>query len=264
MTFVLAVDAADRVRDASLLIAMPIAFAAGLISFLSPCVLPLVPGYLSFVTGLSGAQARASGAKRVSWRKSTVFAGASLFILGFSFVFISFGAIFGGFGQMLREHADTLTRVFGVITIFLGLMFTGVFGNVRWLNAEVRSHKLPSAGLLGAPMLGAAFAFGWTPCIGPTLAAVLNLAASSEQASAWRGALLSACYCFGLGLPFLLVGLAFERSTRALAFLRKNARVVMVIGGVLLIMVGVLQVSGAWSWFVDWLQSNVSSPDLPF
>ena len=234
----MAASAGDQVRDASLLVAIPIAFAAGLISFLSPCVLPLVPGYLSFVTGLSGAQARASGTAKVSWRKSTVFAGASLFILGFSFVFISFGAIFGGFGQMLRDHADTLTRVFGVITIFLGVMFTGVFGNVRWLNAEVRSHKLPSAGVLGAPMLGAAFAFGWTPCIGPTLAAVLNLAASSEQASAWRGALLSAYYCLGLGLPFLVVGLAVERSTRAVAFLRRNARTVMVIAGVLLIGVG--------------------------
>lgn len=257
-------SAADRVQDASLIVAIPIAFAAGFISFLSPCVLPLVPGYLSFVTGLSGAQASAVGGQRVSWRKSTVLAGAGLFILGFSAVFVSFGAIFGGFGQALREHADLLTRIFGIVTIFLGLMFAGVFGNVRWMNAEVRSHKLPRSGVLGAPMLGAAFAFGWTPCIGPTLAAVLNLAASSNQASAWRGAVLSAGYCFGLGLPFLIVGLAFDRSTRALAILRRNARAVTMTGGVLLILVGLLQVSGGWNWFVDWLQSNVSSPELPF
>ncbi len=255
---------AERITDGSLLIAIPLAAAAGLVSFLSPCVLPLVPGYLSFVTGMSGTQAAGSdGGARSSWRKSKVLAGTGLFVLGFSLVFVSFGALFGGFGQMLREHADVLTRVFGAVTILLGLMFIGAFGGSRWSNAEFRVHKLPRAGLLGAPLLGAAFGFGWTPCIGPTLAAVLNLAASSENASAGRGALLSVSYCLGLGIPFFVVGMAFDRSTRMLAALRRNARTVTVAGGVMLVLVGVLQVSGAWTWFVDWLQSQLEGATLP-
>ncbi len=177
----------EQVRDSSLLIAVPIAVAAGLVSFLSPCVLPLVPGYLSYVTGTSAhdlSEPTTDAAPERSSRRTAL--GALGFVLGISIVFVSFGALFGGFGRLLRENEDVLTRVFGVVTIVLGLALAGVFGNFALFNKEARIHKLPRAGLIGAPLLGITFALGWTPCIGPTLGAVLGLAASSDQASASR------------------------------------------------------------------------------
>lgn len=185
------------------------------------------------------------------------------FIAGFSAVFVSFGAIFGGVGALVREHADSLTRIFGIVTIALGLFFMGAIGRGSLLDRDARIHAAPRAGVLAAPLLGAAFAFGWTPCIGPTLAAVLNLAASDTSATAARGALLSLAYCVGLGLPFLVFGLSLERSTRALRVLRRNGRAISIVGGAMLVAVGVLQVTGGWAWSVEWLQVRLGTPDLP-
>ena len=285
MTAALLADVADQVTDGSFVLAAAVAFLAGIVSFASPCVLPLVPGYLSFVTGLSGLESAATtgvdqegvdeegvdeegvdaGADRaaVATRLGPVLVGARGFVVGFSVVFVSFGAIFGGLGQLLRDHADTLTRVFGLVTVFLGLWFMGVFSGGTWLNRDLRIHRLPPPTVWGGPLLGAAFAFGWTPCIGPTLAAVLNLAASTERASAGRGALLALFYALGLGLPFLAFALLLDRAARVSAVLRRHARRVEVVGGALLVAVGVAQLTGTWGWLVEWLQSRIDATSLP-
>ena len=280
MTAALLADVADQVTDGSFVLAAAVAFLAGIVSFASPCVLPLVPGYLSFVTGLSGFESAATtgvdqegvdeegvdaGADRaaVATRLGPVLVGALGFVVGFSVVFVSFGAIFGGLGQLLRDHADTLTRVFGLVTVFLGLWFMGVFSGGTWLNRDLRIHQLPPPTVWGGPLLGAAFAFGWTPCIGPTLAAVLNLAASTERASAGRGALLALFYALGLGLPFLAFALLLDRAARVSAVLRRHARRVEVVGGALLVAVGVAQLTGTWGWLVEWLQSRIDATSLP-
>jgi cytochrome c-type biogenesis protein len=187
----------DTVLTGSLLLALPIALLAGLVSFLSPCVLPLVPGYLSYVTGLVGADLGQS-------RKGRMFAGTLLFVLGFTAVFVSFGALFGGLGATLQEHANVITKVLGALTIALGLSFMGV---IPGFQRDLRFHRAPTVGLLGAPLLGVLFGLGWTPCIGPTLAAVQTLA--YNQASAARGALLTAVYCLGLGLRSSWSGCCF-------------------------------------------------------
>ena len=285
MTAALLADVADQVTDGSFVLAAAVAFLAGIVSFASPCVLPLVPGYLSFVTGLSGLESAATtgvdqegvdeegvdeegvdaGADRaaVATRLGPVLVGALGFVVGFSVVFVSFGAIFGGLGQLLRDHADTLTRVFGLVTVFLGLWFMGVFSGGTWLNRDLRIHQLPPPTVWGGPLLGAAFAFGWTPCIGPPLAAVLNLAASTERASAGRGALLALFYALGLGLPFLAFALLLDRAARVSAVLRRHARRVEVVGGALLVAVGVAQLTGTWGWLVEWLQSRIDATSLP-
>ncbi|ONH59573.1 cytochrome C biogenesis protein [Frankia sp. CcI49] len=329
----------DVVSDGPLLIAAPVAVAAGLLSFLSPCVLPLVPGYLSFITGLSGEDlerrsaraevAETAGAsepapsagsapslgsagsgepavltgavpaavaavavaggpanetpvlagtsaaavgvpaapghgaspRRPPWSSrwlgdirhaGRVTAGTGLFVLGFSIVFVTYGVAFGGLGRWLKIHQVGLSQVLGAVTILMGLGFAGVFSRMSWANREWRFHRLPSPGLLGAPALGVLFGLGWTPCIGPTLTAVLGLAATS--ATAERGAFLSAMYCLGLGLPFLVVGLAFRRAAGALLVVRRHARFLALTGGALLVAVGALQLSGAWTDLVDQLR----------
>jgi cytochrome c-type biogenesis protein len=245
----------ETVTDGPLLFALPVAAAAGLVSFLSPCVLPLVPGYLSFVTGLSGAElgddrpttspttggGTAVAEAPVQVRRGRVLAGSLLFVLGFSAVFVTSGALFGGLGSLLVEHKEVVDRVLGALTVLLGLVFLGL---IPGMQREVRFHRLPNAGLAGAPLLGVLFGVGWTPCLGPTLAAVQTLAYT--QASAGRGALLTAAYCAGLGIPFVLTGLAFKRALGAFAVVKRHYALVMRIGGGLLVVVGLLLVSGVW------------------
>lgn len=230
----------------SLLLAAPVAFAAGVISFLSPCVLPLVPGYLSFATGLSAQELLEGG------RRSRVLLGTSLFVLGFGLVFISYGAFFGGLGSTLARQEDAISRILGVITIVMGLIFAGW---LPWFR-EWRPNVQHNFGLAGAPLLGALFGIGWTPCIGPTLAAVQTLAFT--EASAGRGALLGFIYCLGLGLPFVILGLVIQRAFSVLTFLRKRQRLLMNIGGVMLIFIGMLLVTGVWGSLVIEMRSWIS------
>ncbi len=243
----------SAVTDGPLLLAAPVAAAAGLVSFLSPCVLPLVPGYLSYVTGLSGEELEGAQREPVAdgavltappttvVRRSRVLLGSVLFVLGFSAVFVAGGALFGGLGAYLVEYKSVVDRVLGVLTVLLGLAFLGFLPRMQ---REVRFHRLPSTGLAGAPLLGVLFGVGWTPCLGPTLAAVQTLAYSS--ATAGRGALLTAAYCLGLGLPFLATGLAFRRALGAFSIVKRHYAVVMGVGGALLVAVGLLLVSGLW------------------
>lgn len=233
----------NTVYTGSLLAAMPIALLAGLISFFSPCVLPLVPGYLSYVTGVSGADLKDA-------RRGRLFLGVLLFVLGFTAVFVSMGAAFGYFGQTLTEHQSTLTKVFGGVTVVLGLSFMGVLPG---LQREFRVHKRPTIGLVGAPLLGVVFGLGWTPCIGPTLSAVLTL--STSEASANRGALLTVAYCLGLGVPFLLTAVAFRKALGAFGWVKKHYVWVMRLGGGMLVLLGVLMLSGAWDHMMREMQS---------
>ncbi|MSO26930.1 MAG: cytochrome c biogenesis protein CcdA [Candidatus Nanopelagicales bacterium] len=235
----------DLITSGSLLLAFPVAFAAGLIAFLSPCVLPLAPGYVSYMTGLTGAEL-ADG------KKSRMLLGSVLFVLGFSVVFVSFGAFFGGAGAVLLQYQDAITRVLGVLVIVMGLAFMGL---IPGLQREWRIHRLPTWGVAGAPLLGVLFGLGWTPCIGPTLAAVQTLAFT--EASALRGALLSFVYCLGLGLPFVLLAVFFSRTARALAWVKGHYLLVMRIGGAMLVIVGVLLVTGVWTDFTIWLRTSV-------
>lgn len=237
-------DIGTLVTSGSLLIAIPIALAAGLVAFLSPCVLPLAPGYVSYMTGLSGAELAEPGRSN-----KRVLLGSIGFVLGFSLVFVSFGALFGGLGAALLQYADIINRVLGVVVIAMGLAFMGV---IPGMQREWRIHRMPTWGVAGAPILGIVFGLGWTPCIGPTLTAVQSLAFT--EASAARGALLAAFYCIGLGLPFIALALFFTRTAGAIAFIKRHYEWVMRIGGGMLVLVGLLLVSGLWTQFTIWLR----------
>lgn len=222
----------------SLLLAVPVAMIAGLVSFFSPCVVPLLPGYLSWATGLSGADLESA-------KRGRMVLGASLFVLGFSVMFVLLGAAFGQFGQWLNEYSRQLNIALGVLTILLGLAFLGL---VPWLQRDVRVHKVPAVGLWAAPLLGALFGLGWTPCIGPTLAAILGLA--SAEASPGRGAFLTFCYCLGLGVPFILAGLAWRHALGTVRWVRRHQVWVTRIGGIMLIIVGLLLITNWWDILV--------------
>ena len=234
-------------NDGSLLLALPLAVVAGLVSFFSPCVIPLLPGYLSYATGLSGADLAAGRGGR-----GRMLAGAVLFVLGFSVVFVMLGVAAGTVGAWLIEYDRQIQVVLGVVSIVLGLAFMGL---VPWLQRDVRFHRVPAVGLLAAPLLGVLFAVGWTPCIGPTLAVMLNLAGNEGTAS--RGGLLLAFYCVGLGLPFVLFALLWRRALGALAFIRRHIRWVTRIGGVMCVLIGLALLTGWWDWAVQWLQIHL-------
>jgi cytochrome c-type biogenesis protein len=267
------------VSSGPLILAMPVAAAAGAVTFLSPCCLPLVPGYLAYITGMSGASGAsetgaaatgdvqvAAAAGGLSTRTRTAataaaspprgraVAGTALFVVGFSLVFAIYGLAVGGLGQLLRAHSTGLTQVLGGLTILLGLLFAGAFDRFTFAGRIFRPSARPRAGLAGAPLLGVMFGFGWSPCIGPTLTAVLALSTSSGTAV--RGAFLAFIYGLGLGIPFLIVAVAFQRVVNVLGFFRRNARTVSRIGGTLLVVVGILEVSGAWTSAIVWLKTH--------
>ncbi|TEX50207.1 MAG: cytochrome C biogenesis protein ResC [Actinomycetales bacterium mxb001] len=245
---------AETVASGGLLLAALIAFAAGVLSFVSPCVLPLAPGYLSYVTGLTGAEIAEGGAAR----RSRVLVGSLLFVLGFSVVFVSYGLLFGGLGSLLLQYQNIILRVLGVLVIVMGLAFMGL---IPGLQREWRMHRMPSYSLWGAPVLGVLFGIGWTPCIGPTLTVVQTLAFS--EASAARGALLSFIYCLGLGLPFILLGLAFRYAAGTLTWVREHYVLIMRIGGGLLVLIGVLLVTGVWNDITIWMRTLVPGFETP-
>lgn len=248
-----AADPQQTVLTGALLLALPVALLAGLVSFFSPCVLPLVPGYLSYVTGVSGTDLAEA-------RRGRMAAGASLFVLGFTAVFVSYGTLFGNFGMTLEEHKETISRVLGAFTIVLGLAFMGLLGG--FTQREFRFHVRPTMGLAGAPVLGVLFGIGWTPCIGPTLGAVNALA--FNEASAGRGALLTIAYCIGLGVPFILAAVAFRRALGAFGWVKQHYQWVMRIGGSMLVAVGALLVTGVWDRLIAGLQvwSSTFTPGI--
>jgi len=232
------------VQSGALLLALPIAALAGLVSFFSPCVLPLVPGYLSYVTGVSGTDLADA-------RRGRMVVGAVLFIAGFTAVFVSGGALFGYFGERLQNNREIISRILGVVMIAMGVFFMGL---LPWLTQrEFRLHKRPVTGLAGAPLLGALFGVGWTPCIGPTLTSVNLLA--FEQGSAGRGAILTVAYCLGLGLPFVLAAVAFRRALGAFGWIKRHYVWVMRIGGGMMIATGLLLVTGAWDSIMQDMQT---------
>ena len=290
----------NLVLSGPLILAVPVAVAAGAVTFLSPCVLPLVPGYLSYVTGMSGtaagpqrapaavaaapamAAAQAAGPALAAGvtgeetselaaaspdatsadpaadaiQRGRVVAGAMLFVLGFSVLFASEGVLLGGLGEKLLVHQRVVTQVLGVVTIVLGLLFAGVLDRLTLTGRIFRPSWRPRAGLAGAPLLGLMFGLTWTPCIGPTLSAVLGLAGTSGTAA--RGALLALAYGLGLGIPFLIVAFAFQRGMQFFGWARRHARLITGLGGAMLVVVGVLEVTGTWGAAMSWLQVHWS------
>ena len=276
------------VQTGPLILAAPIAAAAGALTFLSPCCLPLVPGYLSYVTGMSGTDAQrtaapgaaasvaaappattaavaggsvsvaapaagvATGRAPAVLARGRTMIGTLLFVLGFSLVFATEGLAFGSLGLVLQRHSAGLTQVLGAVTIVLGLLFAGVFDRFPVTGRIARPSFRPRAGLAGAPLLGVLFALSWTPCIGPTLSVVLTM--SFTSGTAVRGAILAFIYGLGLGIPFLIVAFAFQRGMTAFGWARRHAKLITRIGGGLLVLVGLLEVTGAWTAALTWLK----------
>ena len=251
-------NAGAVVFDGALWLAVPIAMLAGLISFVSPCVLPLVPGYLGFLGGASASASGSSRSRGVAGGRGRLLAGVALFIAGFTVVFVAMGVLAGSLGRFFIQYQDVLTRVLGVVVIAMGLVFLGLFGFAqRTVKPQVRS----GLGLVGAPLLGVAMGIGWAPCIGPTYASILSI--SLTQADPWRAVLLAVAYSLGLGIPFLLLAVGFGWATRSVAFLRRHIRAVNIIGGVLLVILGLLMVTGVWTSVMSQLQGVIGSVELP-
>jgi cytochrome c-type biogenesis protein len=238
----------DTASSGSLVLAVPVAVLAGLVSFFSPCVIPLLPGYLSYTTGLSGADLADPDARP---NRGRMLAGSSLFVLGFSVVFVGLGVLSVGVSRWFTEYARTFNVVLGVLAIVLGLVFMGL---IPLFQRDVRIHKVPAVGLAAAPLLGFLFGLGWTPCIGPTLGVILGLAYGE---SVGRGGVLLACYSLGLGAPFILAALVWRRALGALAFVRRHQQWVTRAGGLMLVLVGVLLLTGWWDVAVQWLQLHL-------
>lgn len=253
------------IGSGALWIAIPVAMLAGLVSFLSPCVLPLVPGYLGFLGGaVAPRSATASGAEGATTTQTDtatrgrLVLGVLLFILGFTIVFILYTVLGGTAGVFLLQWGDLITRILGVVIIGMGLVFLGLFG---FAQKEFRFHVDSKAGILGAPLLGIALGIGWAPCMGPTLAAILAL--SFNAGDPVRAGFLGLAYSLGLGIPFLLVALGFGWATKAVGFLRRHVRVVNIVGGVMLILLGVLMVTGLWTDIMSRLTAVIGSVILP-
>jgi cytochrome c-type biogenesis protein len=229
----------DQLMGGTLIAALPIAIVAGLLSFLSPCVLPLVPGYVAYATGFASTKGR-------------VLIGSLLFVLGFTFVFASFGLAFGGLGSQIAAHEELITKILGTFTVLMGLVFLGLFRFVPTFHPKVST----TGGIAGAPLLGALFGIGWTPCIGPALATVQTLA--FDEGSALRGAILSIGYSIGLGIPFILSGLFLDRSKKIRGYFLRKGSLISNLGGALLITIGLMQISGVWADVMINLRSLIS------
>jgi cytochrome c-type biogenesis protein len=241
----------ELVFSGSLLAALPIALLAGFIAFASPCVLPLVPGYLAYVTGFTRPE-------QLNGDRGRVLLGASLFVLGFTVVFVGFSLLFATAGFLLQTQLDLITRLAGVLVIVLGFVF---IGQVSFLQRSVQPRWQVATGLGGAPLLGVVFGLGWAPCLGPTLAAVYSLALT--EGGLGRAALIGFVYCLGLGIPFLLVALGFRWVTGATAWLKRNIRTVNIVGGSLLIVIGLAMVTGLWRVFVSSLGAVIGGTVTP-
>lgn len=241
-------DFAQTVLDGPLLLAAGAAALAGLVSFASPCVLPLVPGYVGYVTGLSGSSLK----DKETWR---VVVGIALFVLGFTIIFVLLGTGFSALGALFSQWQGLLIRILGVVVIIAGFVFMGGFG---LLQTEHRIRARPQAGLWGAPVLGATFALGWAPCVGPTLSAVLSMSVSfGGEGTIWRGALLAFVYCLGLGVPFILLAVAIHKGAGRLTWVRRHQTAIVRAGGIMLIVLGVLMASGLWNAWMTSLQGLI-------
>lgn len=258
-------DPTELAATGPLLFAACVAALAGAVSFASPCVVPLVPGYLAYLAGVVGAEAppvdetEAARHRSGRWR---VAGAALLFVLGFSVVFGASGLLLLGVSDALLANELLLQRIGGVVTIAMGLVFLGL---VPALQRDVRVHRVPRAGVWGAPLLGAVFGLGWTPCLGPTLIGVMSVAAGTDvdTGTAMRGVLLVAAYCFGLGVPFVLLALGARWAVRSAGWLRRRARAIQIVGGVLLVVVGVLLVTGLWGELIAMLRVPINAYELP-
>jgi len=240
---------AEAAVGGSMPLAVPVALLAGMVSFFSPCVVPLLPGYLSYATGLGAAEVIEG-----SPRRGRMLAGTSLFVLGIAAVFVTTGTLVGQLGAVLLLHADLISRVLGVLTIGLGLVFAGVLDLGR---RDLRISRVPTAGVAAAPLLGVVFALGWTPCIGPTLGVVYSLA--FNEGTALRGGLLAFAFALGLGTPFIVAGLLYTRTARAVGVLRRHQVALMRAGGAMMVLVGLLLVSGLWTLITASLRSTFAS-----
>jgi cytochrome c-type biogenesis protein len=248
-------DIRNLILDGNLALALPIALLAGLVAFASPCVLPLVPGYLAYIGGFAGsAEKNIRGARQ----RGRLLTGVALFVLGFSVVFIALNVVAAAAGALLIPWLGLITRIAGGLLILMGLVFIGQF---TFLQRDFKPQWRTTTGLAGAPLLGIVFGLGWAPCIGPTLAAVLSF--SMGSGNAWRGVLLGVVYCIGLGIPFLLVALGLNWVTGSVAWLKRHIRVINIVGGSFLILIGLLMVSGIWQILINQLQGAVIGNFVP-